>query len=55
MRQRTVSKSQSVCVAAIFAVFCLVTATFFHAHFSDPNQTFHFIKNLVMAGGLLQT
>ena len=41
-------------VAAIFALFCLVTAVFFHAHFSDPNQTFHFIKNLVMAGGLLQ-
>jgi putative oxidoreductase len=41
-------------VASIFAMFCLATAVFFHAHFSDPNQTFHFIKNLVMAGGLLQ-
>lgn len=41
-------------VASIFALFCLVTAAFFHAHFSDPNQTFHFLKNLVMAGGLLQ-
>ena len=41
-------------VATIFALFCLATAVFFHAHFSDPNQTFHFIKNLVMAGGLLQ-
>jgi putative oxidoreductase len=41
-------------VAAIFALFCLTTAVFFHAHFSDQNQTFHFIKNLVMAGGLLQ-
>lgn len=41
-------------VASIFALFCLTTAVFFHAHFSDPNQTFHFIKNLVMAGGLLQ-
>lgn len=41
-------------VAAIFALFCLITAVFFHAHFSDQNQTFHFIKNLVMAGGLLQ-
>jgi len=41
-------------VASIFAVFCLATAVFFHAHFSDPNQTFHFIKNVVMAGGLLQ-
>jgi len=41
-------------VASIFALFCLATAVFFHAHFSDPNQTFHFIKNVVMAGGLLQ-
>lgn len=41
-------------VAAILALFCLTTAVFFHTHFSDPNQTFHFIKNLVMAGGLLQ-
>jgi putative oxidoreductase len=41
-------------VAAIFALYSLVTAVFFHAHFSDPNQTFHFIKNLTMAGGLLQ-
>jgi len=40
--------------ATIFALFCLATAVFFHAHFSDPNQTFHFIKNVVMAGGLLQ-
>ena len=23
-------------------------------NFADPNQTFHFIKNLVMTGGLLQ-
>jgi putative oxidoreductase len=41
-------------VASIFVVFCLATAVFFHARFSDPNQTFHFIKNVVMAGGLLQ-
>ena len=45
---------QTRVVAAIFALFCLTTAVFFHAHFSDPNQTFHFIKNLVMTGGLLQ-
>jgi putative oxidoreductase len=41
-------------VASIFVLFCVATAVFFHAHFSDPNQTFHFIKNVVMAGGLLQ-
>jgi putative oxidoreductase len=45
---------QTRIVAAVFALFCLTTAVFFHAHFSDQNQTFHFIKNLVMAGGLLQ-
>lgn len=41
-------------VASIFVLFCVATAVFFHARFSDPNQTFHFIKNVVMAGGLLQ-
>jgi len=45
---------QTRIVATIFALFCLATAVFFHAHFSDPNQIFHFIKNLIMTGGLLQ-
>jgi putative oxidoreductase len=45
---------QTRIVAAVFALFCLVTAVCFHANFSDPNQTFHFIKNLIMTGGLLQ-
>jgi putative oxidoreductase len=40
--------------AAIFCLFCLATAAFFHTNFADPNQIFHFIKNLVMTGGLLQ-
>jgi len=40
--------------ASIFCLFCLATAIFFHLRFSDPNQIFHFIKNLVMTGGLLQ-
>jgi putative oxidoreductase len=40
--------------ALVLVLFCFATAIFFHAHFDDPNQTFHFIKNLVMAGGLLQ-
>jgi putative oxidoreductase len=26
----------------------------FHTDFSNPDQIFHFIKNLVMTGGLLQ-
>jgi putative oxidoreductase len=45
---------QSRVAAAIFCLFCLATAGFFHLNFADPNQIFHFIKNLVMTGGLLQ-
>jgi putative oxidoreductase len=45
---------QTRIVAAIFGLFCLTTAVCFHTNFADPNQTFHFIKNLVMTGGLLQ-
>jgi putative oxidoreductase len=45
---------QTRIAAAIFCLFCLATAVFFHLHFADPNQIFHFIKNLVMTGGLLQ-
>jgi putative oxidoreductase len=45
---------QTRIVAAMFVLFCLATAVFFHANFSDPNQTFHFIKNMIMCGALLQ-
>src|ERR1700761_6961655 len=45
---------QTRIAATIFVLFCFATAIFFHAHFSDPNQTFHYIKNIIMAGGLLQ-
>ncbi|HET6942390.1 MAG TPA: DoxX family protein [Sphingomicrobium sp.] len=45
---------QTRIAALVLVLFCFATAIFFHAHFDDPNQTFHFIKNLVMAGGLLQ-
>jgi putative oxidoreductase len=40
--------------AIVLALFCLATAAFFHTNFADPNQIFHFIKNLIMTGGLLQ-
>src|ERR1700732_5065110 len=40
--------------AVVLALFCLATAAFFHTNFADPNQIFHFIKNLIMTGGLLQ-
>jgi putative oxidoreductase len=45
---------QTRIVAVVLALFCLATAAFFHTNFADPNQTFHFIKNLIMTGGLLQ-
>jgi putative oxidoreductase len=45
---------QTRIVAVILALFCLATAAFFHTNFGDPNQIFHFIKNMVMTGGLLQ-
>lgn len=36
------------------AVFCVVTAIFFHHNFADQNQMINFLKNVMMAGGLLQ-
>ena len=41
-------------VAFIVALFTLATAVFFHRNFADQNQMIHFMKNLIMAGGLLQ-
>jgi putative oxidoreductase len=41
-------------VAAIIAVYTLVAALYFHHAFGDQNQMVHFLKNLAMAGGLLQ-
>lgn len=41
-------------VAAALAMFSLVTAVAFHADFADQNQMIHFLKNVMMAGGLLQ-
>jgi len=40
--------------AAIMAIFTLATAVFFHRNFADQNQMIHFLKNVMMAGGLLQ-
>jgi putative oxidoreductase len=45
---------QARAAASVLALFCLATAVFFHTNFADPDQIFHFIKNFVMAGGLLQ-
>ena len=41
-------------VAALIAAYCLATAFSFHTNFADPNQFFHFFKNIAMTGGLLQ-
>jgi putative oxidoreductase len=41
-------------VAAALAIFSLVTAFSFHNNFADQNQMIHFLKNVMMAGGLLQ-
>ncbi|MFM0630074.1 DoxX family protein [Paraburkholderia xenovorans] len=41
-------------VSLAIAVFCVVTALFFHHNFADQNQMIHFLKNVMMAGGLLQ-
>ena len=36
------------------AIWCVMTALFFHSNFADQNMMIHFLKNLMMAGGLLQ-
>ena len=41
-------------VAAALALWCLATAVFFHRNFADQNMMIHFLKNLMIAGGLLQ-
>lgn len=41
-------------VALVMAAFSLATALFFHHNFADQNQMVHFLKNVMMAGGLLQ-
>jgi len=45
---------QARLVATALALFCLVTAFSFHSNFADQNQMIHFLKNVMMAGGLLQ-
>lgn len=41
-------------VSLAMALFCLATAVFFHHNFADQNQMIHFLKNVMLAGGLLQ-
>ena len=41
-------------VAAIVALFTLAAAVLFHNNLADQNTLFHFLKNIIMVGGLLQ-
>jgi putative oxidoreductase len=41
-------------VALALAAFSLATAISFHSNFADQNQMIHFLKNVMIAGGLLQ-
>jgi putative oxidoreductase len=41
-------------IALVMAAFTLATAVFFHHNFGDQNQMIHFLKNVMIAGGLLQ-
>ncbi|MCG5238064.1 DoxX family protein [Xanthobacter oligotrophicus] len=38
----------------VLAAFTLATAVIFHTNFTDQNQMIHFLKNVAIAGGLLQ-
>ncbi len=40
--------------ALVLALFTIVLALAFHNNFADQNQMIHFLKNLAIAGGLLQ-
>jgi putative oxidoreductase len=40
--------------AAVLAAFVVATALSFHHDFVDQNQLIHFLKNIAIAGGLLQ-
>ena len=41
-------------VAWVMAAFTVLAALCFHNHFADQNQLIHFLKNISIAGGLLQ-
>jgi len=41
-------------IAVVLAIFCMVTAFYFHRNLADQNTFVHFFKNVMMTGGLLQ-
>jgi putative oxidoreductase len=40
--------------AAALAIFSIAAAFSFHTNFADQNQMIHFLKDVMIAGGLLQ-
>jgi putative oxidoreductase len=45
---------QTRIVAAVLAIFTLAAAFSFHFDLADQNQFIHFMKNVALAGGMLQ-
>ncbi|QND54649.1 DoxX family protein (plasmid) [Phyllobacterium sp. 628] len=45
---------QTRIVSIVLAAFTVVTALAFHSNLADQNQMIHFLKNIAIAGGLLQ-
>lgn len=45
---------QTRVVGLVIAVFTLATALIFHNKLADPDQAMQFLKNIAIAGGLLQ-
>ena len=45
---------QTRLIAALLAVFTVATAVLFHNNFADQNTMIHFLKNVMITGGLLQ-
>ncbi|MFZ2509404.1 MAG: DoxX family protein [Steroidobacteraceae bacterium] len=45
---------QARIAALALAVLTIIAGIFFHSNFGDQNQFIHFLKNLAIAGGLLQ-
>jgi len=45
---------QTRAVALVVAVYSVVAAVAFHRNLTDLNQMVHFLKNIAIAGGLLQ-
>jgi putative oxidoreductase len=41
-------------IASLLAAFTVATAVLFHNNFADQNTMIHFLKNIMITGGLLQ-